>query len=115
MTRFDFAKADTRRPPTAMSTFASGGFRGDLAQVGADGCIYATQAPLVANGGTSGTRYDNDVTSSDNSLVQICGGFVTPPGVTTERVRATSPGWCSSMRTTTACATAARARWRVSR
>src|SRR6185503_7898813 len=84
MTRFDFpqvnAVADYTQVPTA-STFAYGGFRGDLMQVGPDGCIYATQGRLAASGGTLGTRYDNDVTTGDNSLVQICGGFVTPPGV----------------------------------
>lgn len=60
------------------SLFAAGGFRGDLAHVGPDGCWYITQA---------GTRYDNGVTTGDNSIVKICadggGGFSTPPGTTT--------------------------------
>ena len=71
MTRFDFPGDDFTQVPV-QSVFASGGFRGDLSQVGADGCIYLTQA---------GTRYDNLVVSSENSLVRICGGFAPPPGV----------------------------------
>jgi hypothetical protein len=31
---------------------------------------------------TAGTRYDDGTISQDNSLVQICGGFAPPPGVT---------------------------------
>jgi uncharacterized repeat protein (TIGR01451 family) len=55
--------------------FASGGFRGDLLQVGADGCIYLTQAQ---------TRHDDAAMTDENSLVRICGGFapaasVSPP------------------------------------
>ena len=57
-----------------VTTFASGGFRGDLAQVGSDGCWYVTQAS---------TRYDDSTTSGENSVVRICGGFVAPPGVAT--------------------------------
>lgn len=71
MTRFDFPGDDFTQVPT-QSTFASGGFRGDLTQVGPDGCIYLTQA---------GTRYNNGTVTSQNSLVRICGGFAPPPGV----------------------------------
>lgn len=65
MTRFDFPGDDYSQVP-AQSVFASGGFRGDLSQVGSDGCIYLTQA---------GTRYNNQVVTAQHSLVQICGGF----------------------------------------
>jgi sugar lactone lactonase YvrE len=68
MTRFDFPADDYTQVPV-QSVFASGGFRGDLSQVGADGCLYLTQA---------GTRYDNGVVTGENSLVQICGGFAPP-------------------------------------
>jgi hypothetical protein len=80
MTRFDFANGYAA-PPTAVSTFAAGGFRGDLLQVGADGCIYGTQGPQFMAGGAYGTRYDNGVETSEQSVFRICGGFVTPPGV----------------------------------
>lgn len=73
MTRLDFPGDDYRMAPS-LSVFASGGFRGDLTQVGPDSCIYATQM---------GTRYDNGVVDrSQNSLVRICPGFAPPPGVT---------------------------------
>jgi hypothetical protein len=78
MTRFDFPGDDYTLAPMA-STFASGGFRGDLSQVDADGCINLTQ---------KGTRYnDGTVTepaNPENSLVRICGGFAPPPGVDAE-------------------------------
>ena len=61
--------------PDVVSLFASGGFRGDLSQVGADGCFYGTQ---------NGTRFHDGGTSSANSVVRICGGFVPPPGVEPE-------------------------------
>jgi hypothetical protein len=68
MTRFDFPGDNYALVP-AQSLFASGGFRGDLSQVGSDGCIYLTQ---------DGTRYNNLVVSGENSLVRICGGFAPP-------------------------------------
>lgn len=71
MTRFDFPGDDFTQVPV-QSIFASGGFRGDLSQVGADGCLYLTQ---------NGTRFDDGTLSSSNSVVRICGGFVPPPGV----------------------------------
>jgi len=53
-----------------VDTIASGGFRGDLSQVGPDGCMYLSQ---------DGTRYDNGDVTNEQSLVQICGGgFVIP-------------------------------------
>jgi uncharacterized repeat protein (TIGR01451 family) len=84
MTRFDFAGDDYTVPP-AITTFASGGFRGDLLQVGPEGCVYATQGRnFLAS--DFGTRYDNGTQSSEDSIVRICaetgGGFVPPPGVT---------------------------------
>jgi hypothetical protein len=82
MTRFDFPADDFTQVPV-QSVFASGGHRGDLVQVGPDGCLFVTQA---------GTRYDNGTLTDENSLVRICtpedddgedddGGFVPPPGV----------------------------------
>jgi DNA-binding beta-propeller fold protein YncE len=71
MTELDFPGDDYTMPP-ALSVFASGGFRGDLTQVGPDGCIYLTQ---------EGTRFDDGTTSGDNSIVRICPGFAPPPGV----------------------------------
>jgi hypothetical protein len=71
MTRLDFPGDNYTMPPT-LSLFASGGFRGDLTQVGPDGCIYLTQ---------DGTRYDDGTSSSNSSIVHICPGFAPPPGV----------------------------------
>jgi RTX calcium-binding nonapeptide repeat (4 copies) len=77
MTRFDFPADDFTQVPV-QSVFATGGHRGDLVQVGPDGCLFVTQA---------GTRYDNGALTGENSLVRICtpedddGGFVPPPGV----------------------------------
>jgi len=68
MTRFDFPGNDFTMPAT-VSSFASGGFRGDLAQVGADACLYLTQA---------GTRYADGTVTGENSILQICGGFAPP-------------------------------------
>lgn len=71
MTRLDFAGNDFTTVPT-LSTFASGGFRGDLSQVGADGCLYLTQ---------DGTRFADGTESQANSIVRICGEFNPPiPG-----------------------------------
>ena len=75
LTRFDFPADDYTQTPT-QSLFASGGFRGDLSQVGPDGCLYLTQ---------NATRYDDGtVDHSNNSLVRICPGFAPPPGAGTE-------------------------------
>jgi len=68
MTRFDFPGNDFTMTAT-VSLFASGGFRGDLAQVGADACLYLTQA---------GTRYADGTVTGENSILQICGGFAPP-------------------------------------
>jgi DNA-binding beta-propeller fold protein YncE len=65
MTRFDFPGNNFNVPPV-ISLFASGGFRGDLAQVSTDGCIYLTQ---------DHTRYDNSLVTTENSIVVICGNF----------------------------------------
>ena len=59
--------------PDAVSTFASGGGRNDLSQVGPDTCLYTTQDNF--------TRYDNGTVTNQSSLVRICPGFVPPPGV----------------------------------
>jgi len=71
MTRFDFPSNDFTLPPT-QTAFASGGFRGDLTQVGPDNCLYLSQ---------NGTRFADNTTSGNNSTVQICPNFVPPPGV----------------------------------
>jgi hypothetical protein len=69
--RLDFPLNNFALPPT-VSTLATGGFRGDLSQVGGDQCDYLTQ---------NGTRYDNGVTTGSDSLVQLCPGFLPGPGV----------------------------------
>jgi len=73
MTRYDFPNGDFTQPP-ALSTFAAGGFRGDITNVGPDNCLYVTQR---------GTRFDDGTTLSPlpNSLVRICPNFVPPPGL----------------------------------
>lgn len=71
MSRFDFPGDNYALPPV-QSVFASGGFRGDLSNVGPDGCIYLTQ---------DGVRYDNGAVGFENSLVKICPGFAPAPGV----------------------------------
>ena len=66
MTRFDFPGGDLAAQP-AQSLFADGGFRGDLAQVGPDGCLYLTQVS---------TRFgDGTVRLNERSLIRLCGGF----------------------------------------
>jgi hypothetical protein len=49
---------------------ATGGFRGDLVQVGADACLYLTQ---------DGTRYGDGTVTAEQSIVRVCGGFAPPP------------------------------------
>ncbi len=74
ISRFDFPADDLRQAPT-QTIIASGGYRGDLTAVGADGCYYITQA---------GTHYANGLASGDNSIVRICsttGKFIPVPGV----------------------------------
>lgn len=71
MTRFDFPGDDFTQVPV-QSVFASGGFRGDLSQVGPDSCLYLTQA---------GSRYNDNTLTNENSLVRVCPGFAPPPGV----------------------------------
>ena len=74
MSRFDFADDDYTQAP-AITLFASGGFRGDFTQVGADGRLYLTQ---------NGTRFADGTTAKgtgQNSVVAICCGFNPPvPG-----------------------------------
>jgi hypothetical protein len=105
MTRFDFPGGDYSLPPSTFTEvqpvdgagdpvgspirvygtfFASGGHRGDLTQVGPDGCIYATQGRNF-NATDFGTRYDDGAETTEDSIVRICsttgGGFDPPPGV----------------------------------
>lgn len=63
-----FPAGNFTQAPT-VDTFASGGYRGDLTQVGSDGCMYVTQ---------DGTNFADGTTSSNNSIVQICPGFAPP-------------------------------------
>jgi len=72
ISKFDFPGNDFTVPPPQQFLLAAGGFRGDLSQVGPDGCLYVTQ---------DGTRFADGTVSSDNSVVRICPGFVRPPGV----------------------------------
>ncbi len=70
ISRFDFPDGDFTQTPT-LSIFASGGFRGDLIQVGGDGCIFLTQ---------NQTRFADGMVTPDliNSIVRVCGGFAPP-------------------------------------
>lgn len=107
MTRFDFPNGFDNPPSNARTLtvfsgigdetieltlfgmpFATEGHRGDLSQVGPDGCIYATQGRdfSIYN---PGTRYDNGDVTTEDSIVKICatpgnGGFEPPPGVTND-------------------------------
>jgi uncharacterized repeat protein (TIGR01451 family) len=86
MTRFDFPGDDYTQVP-AQTVFASGGFRGDLSQVGADSCLYLTQ---------DGTRYDDGTVTGENSLVQICGGFAPPVPTADLSITKTGPATAQS-------------------
>jgi Ca2+-binding RTX toxin-like protein len=74
MTRLDFP-SDNYTVPPVQTVFASGGFRGDFANVGPDGCLYLSQ---------QFTRFEDDSTSGEGSLVRICSGFAPAPGAGTE-------------------------------
>src|SRR5207247_5972128 len=75
VTRVDFVGDDYTAAATT-TTFASGGFRGDLMQAGPDGCLYLTQ---------DGVRNQNgDDVAGANSVVQLCGGFVPAAGITAD-------------------------------
>ncbi len=76
MTRLDFPENNYTKPPVN-SVFASGGFRGDLTQVGPDGCLYLTQDE---------TRFDDGTVTGNSSIVRVCPGFEPPPGVESELV-----------------------------
>jgi hypothetical protein len=78
MTQLVFPSGDFTAAP-AQSSFASGGFRGGLMQVGADGCVYVPQGRIA--GGNSGVRFGDDAVSPSDSVVRICGGFAPAPGV----------------------------------
>ncbi|MCL5444687.1 MAG: hypothetical protein M1121_01305 [Actinobacteria bacterium] len=75
MTSFAFPNGDLTAAPS-VSSFASGGFRGDLALVASDGCMYLSQ---------NGVRYNDGTTSYQDSIVEICPGFVPSPGVSQVR------------------------------
>ncbi|HEY3162347.1 MAG TPA: carboxypeptidase regulatory-like domain-containing protein, partial [Vicinamibacterales bacterium] len=93
MSRFDFPGNVYAQPP-AITKLADQGFRGDLIQAGADGCLYVTQG---------GSRYDNgDVEdgNKENSIVQICAGFAVPPGLTPAPPAGTLDGTVTDLVTT---------------
>lgn len=74
---------------------ATGGHRGDLSQVGPDGCIYATQGrDRVASG--YGTRYNDGTETTEDSIVKICmadgSTFEPPPGVRNPEARGSVAG-----------------------
>ncbi len=92
MTRYDFSNNDYTQAPT-QSIFASGGFRGDILQVGQDGCLYLMQG---------GTRFDDGTETSAGSLVQICGGFAPPlPTAKTTLTETANPAQGAAPLTTT--------------
>lgn len=68
MTRYDFPNDDFTQAPI-VSVFASGGFRGDFAQVGSDRCLYVTQL---------GTRFRDATVSLDPSVARVCPDFSQP-------------------------------------
>ena len=78
ITRYDFPNGYSQ--PATLSTFASGGFRSDLIQVGSDTCLYVSQA---------GTRFSDSTVSLSPSVVRICSNFVPPAGSATLRASAT--------------------------
>jgi hypothetical protein len=67
--RLDFPNGYAQ--PAVVTEFASGGFPGDLSQVGPDGCLYVIQEHHRFDDGSSNSNF--------NSLVQICDGFDSPP------------------------------------
>ena len=78
MTRFEFPSNDFTSPP-AVTLFASGGHRGDLSQVGPDGCLYISQDLSNVEGDVS-------------DIAQICGGFAQPTGSSQSVTLTFSPG-----------------------
>jgi hypothetical protein len=82
VTRYDFPGNDFTQVPT-QSLLASGGFRGDLLQVGRDRCAYLTQ---------STTRFDDGAISGAGSLVRLCPGFASP-NVPSDQIDADQPTW----------------------
>jgi hypothetical protein len=99
ISRFDFP-GDVYSQPAAITTLADQGLRGDLIQAGSDRCLYVTQG---------GTRYDDDYEeggTTENSIVQICGGFAVPPGITPDAPAGTLDGTVTDLATTTPLASA---------
>ncbi len=72
MTEYDYPGG--YEVPGIPTRFASGGSRGDMIQTGPDGCLYVTQLQTAYN--------DPTKTDNFNSIVQICSGFLPPPGIT---------------------------------
>jgi hypothetical protein len=81
ITRYDFPGNDYAKVPT-QSLLASGGFRGDLLQVGTDGCAYLVQG---------NTRFADGTVTNSGSVVQLCPGFAPPVSSCTNVLRGQSP------------------------
>ena len=95
--QLSFPGNDYTQTPT-ITQFASGGFYGDIANVGPDGCLYASQL--------DGTRYQDGTTSGVGSIVRICGGFAAPVGVATTTTTTTAAPTTTAPTTTAAAALA---------
>lgn len=77
ITRLDF-HGDYLSTPD-QSDFAYGADRTDLAQAGPDGCLYISKDGTVYDDGEE-AEYD-DHGKKPSSIIQICEGFVPPPGI----------------------------------
>ena len=85
LTRFDFPGDDYTKVPT-QTLLAAGGFRGDIAQVGPDTCVYL---PQQGTRFADGTISDVQDAGSDNSIVRLCPGFAPPTETTLTTVAGT--------------------------
>jgi hypothetical protein len=85
LTRFDFPGDDYTNVPT-QTLLAAGGFRGDIAQVGPDTCVYL---PQQGTRFADGTISDVQDAGSDNSIVRLCPGFAPPTETTLTAIAGT--------------------------
>jgi hypothetical protein len=76
-----FPNNDYTKVPV-QSVFASGGFRGDLTQVGSDNCFYLSQDGVRYADGTVDPGTNGGGSTGHDSIVRICGGIFVPPGPT---------------------------------
>lgn len=80
LTMYDFGVVPDYTSAPVISTFAKGGFRGDLTAVGPDKCFYVTQT--IGNSFLRGTRFDPGALSDEYvqpSIVKICPDFIENP------------------------------------